>query len=145
MKRFLALSVIILVCAGFCLGAEDWIFKVPVKLKNICPEYTGFRVYCLVYNGPNYTYENELGGGWGYVYASPSQYKGDVDRVVTVKASHDQGKDPALGTHYKCFLTGTWQNDNTKGRTFEEIYNIKPDCVYKPGTVFTASYHGPLQ
>ena len=77
MKRFIILFALILLFTVSSFGAEDWIFKVPVKLKNICEDYTSFRVYCIVYIGANYTSSNEVGGGW----EDKDQFYGAMDDV----------------------------------------------------------------
>ncbi len=141
MKRLLIIISIILLCSSFSFGAEDWIFKVPVKLKNICSDYKQVKVYCHAYVGPNYSSSNRLGGGWEGVYALPSTTSADVDGTVTVNAYRDPGKDPSQGTHYKCFLTGKWQSVS---KILEDVKNDNPNCVYKPGTVFTGSFTGSL-
>jgi hypothetical protein len=142
MKKLIILSVVFILCFSLFSFSADWIFKVPVKLKNICPDLKGIRVYCHVFAGPNYGASNQIGGGWESVNPYSNA---DFNGIVTVDANNHQGKDPMLGTHYKCFLSGDWRGDMSKGTKLSDVKNIKPSCVNKPGTPFVVDYVGTLQ
>ncbi|MEN8153048.1 MAG: hypothetical protein ABFR75_03425 [Acidobacteriota bacterium] len=145
MKKFvLIFAIILLFSLNSFTATPDWIFKVPVKLKNLCSDILEVRVYCLVYPTSNFSMYNHgagaIGGGWERVSLNNGSFNG----VVTVKVNRNQGINPNLGVYYSCALFAR-RNGNSDMVSFYDIKQSNSDCVHKTGTNFIVDFKGTIK
>ena len=112
--RLLTACQIGLLCCGFYASsphaahAQDFTFTVPIRLSNMHPTVTEFRVDCLVSIVPVGGSGPAAAGnilGYGSVTHIPLVPEGDAmgfSGDVVVRVESDGGLDPALGRSYTC-------------------------------------------
>lgn len=91
------------------LFSADFTFKVPVELKNMCPEMEKITVHCMVKTGTDFGSGEVVGGtSSGYVMIPQD---GNLSTVVTVKVNA-QFKSASEGNYYRC-TSHVWFKDGS--------------------------------
>jgi hypothetical protein len=125
--------------------AEDFVFKVPVETKNLCPDINNsppgankIRVYCKVKaNDSSYI---------GSSYSEATMTNGNMSRTIEIKFNASPGKDPSKAATYECSLSIFYSTEMGPGFAPAEEY-MKPNgaCPKKPGTLFRTVTNGVIQ
>jgi hypothetical protein len=137
-KLILVTALLFIVSISGVSKEPDWIFKVPIKLTNMCKNLKTFKVFCYVYSHSSCQSQYEIGGGWEWIKV----INGNFNETLTVDTYRIKGKDPSLGVYYKCWIKARIINEGFY--SLDEIRQKIPNCVYKPGTLFITQYKGPI-
>lgn len=96
MKPAQALLVFSLCLPVDALLAEDFVFSIPLELRQLMPQVEHVMLECVVFNED----EDKIGGAYTLVTPKEGEYLGEAK----VAFNADPGMDPNMAVNYRCFL-----------------------------------------